>query len=135
MNASSILALISLIAIPTVAFASYADSPAKTDATPSASKPVSTLKMIPPIYPKNQRQKGIGGKVLIEAMVDATGKVTSAKVIESPDPAFSESALKAVHQWVFNPATKDGQPISSKVQIPISFKSVPPTPKKAAPTN
>jgi protein TonB len=132
MKSSSFPTLIFLIAIHAIALGSDADTPAKPDGTPQPSKAISVLRNPPPRYPQNLKQKGISGKVVIEATVDTTGKVSNAKILESSDPAFSEAVLKAIRQWMFNPATKDGQPISSKIQVPFSFKTMKPVPEKSA---
>jgi len=127
---SKLLALICLIAIHDLAFGSDTDKP---DSGAQDSRAMTVLKNPPPIYPLALKEKGISGRVVIEATVDAAGNVSKAKVIESSDAAFSGAALKAFRQWVFSPAMKNGQPIATKVQIPFSFKTIKPTPPKAGP--
>jgi TonB family protein len=34
---------------------------------------------------------------------------------------FDDAALKAVKQWRFEPATKDGQPIATRTMIRLKF--------------
>jgi len=61
-----------------------------------------------------------GQKVVLEFVVDATGKPT---LIASGSPAANselfESVLVAVEQWKFSPALADGKPVARKVVLPV----------------
>jgi protein TonB len=131
MKFASFLTTIYLIVICAMALGADAD-PAKSEGAHGPSTGLAVLRNPSPGYPQKLMAKGIDGKVLIEATVDAEGKVSKAKVVESSDPAFSEAALAAVRQWVFKPAAKDGQAIPTKVKIPFSFRGMKPAPEKNA---
>lgn len=57
-----------------------------------------------PVYPPIARSAGIQGTVVVEAMVDASGKVTDAKVTRSVYPLLDQAALDALAQSEFAPA-------------------------------
>ena len=53
----------------------------------------------------------IQGAVLVAAIVEADGTVRDARVVRSLDGVFGldQAAVRAANQWVFRPATMDGQ--------------------------
>jgi protein TonB len=132
MKLSQLLSLLCLVAIHHVSLGADTDKP---NAGAQDSKGITVLKNPPPLYPLALKEKGISGRVVLEATVDTAGKISKAKVIESSDPGFSEAALKAIRQWLFSPATKNGQPIATKVQVPFAFKTIKPPPPKASPAD
>jgi len=76
-----------------------------------------------PIYPSRLLSKGIGGRVVVEVVVDPTGKIAGAKVrTGSGSRDLDEAALKAVKKWRFRPAVKDGKKTRAKVLIPFDFE-------------
>ena len=79
--------------------------------------PPALIKTVPPVYPYELRRKGIEGKVV----VDTRGRVVSARVISSPNELLSESAVAAVRQFVFRPATRQGRLVNVRLSTPIEF--------------
>jgi TonB family protein len=74
-------------------------------------------------YPKVAKEKGTQGKVFIQFMVDKTGKVLDAKVLQGVDPLLDKEALRVVNSMpVWKPGTTKGQPVNVHFTIPISFK-------------
>ncbi|MFO0600342.1 MAG: TonB family protein [Myxococcaceae bacterium] len=59
--------------------------------------------------------------VHLELQIDAQGRVSEVRVLESAGDAFDESALAAVQQYQFNPATEDGVPVRSFVTYTYAF--------------
>lgn len=74
-----------------------------------------------PEYPVEARQLNMQGVVVLEALVDETGKVFATDVISSPASQLSAAAIEAVAQWVFSPAMEKGRPVMQVVRIPIDF--------------
>ena len=70
-----------------------------------------------PPYPP---QAASGGVVLIEALVDGSGKVSEARVIGSAPP-FDQPALAAARQWSFRPARVKGRPTATYVYLIFGF--------------
>jgi TonB family protein len=71
-----------------------------------------------PAYPA--AATGIGNAT-VAFTVTATGTVTNATLKDATSPEFGEAALKAVSQWRFLPRIKDGQPVATKVALPLTF--------------
>jgi protein TonB len=58
--------------------------------------------------------------VTLDAVVDATGHVKSMKVLSGP-VALRESAIEALKQYRYEPATSRGKPVAAHVTVPIKF--------------
>jgi TonB family protein len=84
--------------------------------------PPKIAKQVAPVYPAKLRYSGLRGEVVLEFEVDAAGKVKNPVVRNSNSPAFNEPAIEAVSRWTFQPAVRDGKPVSAKLQVPIVFE-------------
>ena len=75
------------------------------------------------VYPDQAKKDGITGKVFVNAIINETGDVESAKVINSDevDKLLSEAALKAVQKTKFIPAETNGKKVKSEITVPIVF--------------
>ena len=80
------------------------------------------ISRIQPIYPHRARQQGINGKVVLKLLVDEKGEVKKVSVVSAePKGVFEDSAVSAVKKWRFEPGHLDGEPVSTWVQVPVSF--------------
>lgn len=76
----------------------------------------------PPNYPAISRRLGEQGKVMLKVELDETGRVTSARVIESSGyKRLDNAGLAAVKSWRCNPATRDGKPVRAVALQPLDF--------------
>lgn len=104
--------ILSLFAITSLLLA------ASAAAAPTAPQPVTTAT---PDYPDELQGSGRDGTAMISFTVDVDGSVKDASVRSADHPAFGESALAALKQWKFKPATDDGKPVTRKVSQPFHF--------------
>lgn len=72
-------------------------------------------------YPKEAEEQGIEGTVVVEALVDADGKLLEAHVKQG-HILLSKAVGEHIDKLTFEPAVKDGNPIKSKMVIPFRFK-------------
>jgi TonB family protein len=84
-------------------------------------EPVQVLKKVSPIYPAIAKQRRLNGILVVDALVDKSGKVTTLNVVSGP-PVFRDAAFDAIKQWQFKPAMLNGQPIDQHTQIRLEFK-------------
>lgn len=78
---------------------------------------------IEPVYPHEARSKGVEGKVILRFVVNKSGHVTNIRVVRaSPEGVFDEKAKEAVSQWRFEPGMHRGEPVESRVTMPIRFE-------------
>ena len=59
-------------------------------------------------YPGAARQFGLEGQVVVAFVVDAGGRLVCRSVVDSTDPVFEESALRAVSAMTFRPYRPEG---------------------------
>jgi TonB family protein len=84
-------------------------------------KSAQLLKSVPPNYPQFARTQRISGDVKIDALIDATGKVTTMKVVSGPT-LLHQAAMDALHQWKYQPATLDGKAVPMHLTVSIQFR-------------
>lgn len=65
----------------------------------------------------------IRGDVILEIIIDHTGIVTDAKVLQTVGFGLEEKVLEAVRNWRYKPATFDGMPVASKQDVRFHFPS------------
>jgi TonB family protein len=69
--------------------------------------------------------KFAGTKVVLEFVVDTTGKPTSiTSVTPGANAELVSSVTEAVSQWKFAPAVVDGKPVARKVALPVTIALV-----------
>ena len=83
--------------------------------------PPKPIKMARPQYPNEAFVKKIEGTVIIEILIDATGRVFPVRVIQSI-PALDQAAKETVKQWIFSPAVKNGKAVATIANAPVSFR-------------
>jgi protein TonB len=84
-----------------------------------------------PRYPADASAAGIRGAVVAEVIIDVSGNVTEARIVQSI-PLLDEAALQAVHNWHYAPTVVNGQPVPVKMNVTVNF-TLPPTPPPPTP--
>ena len=74
-------------------------------------------------YPSLLRQSGISGRVVLQAVIDTSGKaeLTSIEVIQTPHPGFNEAAKRWMVRALFRPARKGGKAVRVQVRQAIDY--------------
>jgi len=75
---------------------------------------------VAPIYPDIARHAGVQGAVVLEAILDATGRVESVRVLGS-QPLLDDAAVRAVRQWRYTPTELNGVPVPVLMTITVRF--------------
>lgn len=73
-----------------------------------------------PIYPAMARSAGMGGNVVMEVSISATGAVVAAKVVSGP-PLLRQAAVDAVRRWKYQPATLNGSAVPVDITVTMAF--------------
>jgi len=73
-------------------------------------------------YADRPRKKKIQGVVIVTIIVNTDGSVRDPQITKSLDKDLDKQALAAVVKWKFDPATKDGKPITYRVPVEINFR-------------
>ena len=83
-------------------------------------EPPSLVKAVNAVPPADATRGFVTGDVKFEAVIDASGKVESAKVLSGPEP-LREAALEALKHYQYKPATKNGQSVSARLPVTVKF--------------
>jgi periplasmic protein TonB len=75
---------------------------------------------VPPVYPEIARLSKKEGKVILEALLDVTGRVESVKVLRS-EVFLDDAAIRAVKQWRYTPTELNGVPVPVLMTITVVF--------------
>lgn len=79
---------------------------------------------VAPMYPPDARDERIQGTVVLQAIIDKDGNVSSLQLI-SGHPVLAPAAMEAVRQWRYRPYLLYGQPIDMKTMIRVNFRLAP----------
>jgi protein TonB len=77
-----------------------------------------------PQYPEMLRQAGVQGRVIVQAVIDTTGRAipSSLKIMQSPHAGFDQNAKSYVMQALFRPGRVSGRAVKVLVNVPIDFR-------------
>lgn len=91
---------------------------------------ISRVDMVPqprrqsaPKPPAELLRKGARAQALIDFVVDENGMTRRVFAIQATNVAFGQTAVEAVAKWKFSPGRKDGKPVRTHLQIPMSFST------------
>jgi TonB family protein len=84
-------------------------------------KPARLISSVSPTYPVMAKNQHIYGDVLIDALIDANGHVTTMNVISGP-ALLHQAAMTALHQWKYQPASLDGKAVSMHLTVTMKFR-------------
>ncbi|HEU0301008.1 MAG TPA: energy transducer TonB [Longimicrobium sp.] len=77
-------------------------------------------------YPEDLWDEGVEGKTVLRILINQQGTVDSARVeTASGYPAFDSAALAGTPALRFEPARRDGAPVSKWVLLPVEFDITP----------
>ena len=76
-------------------------------------------------YPQNALDNDVEGKVTVNFVVDANGKIRNAKVVNGVDPELDAEALRVVEGApAWTPAVQNGKNVPVTCSIPVTFKII-----------
>ena len=73
-----------------------------------------------PVYPDIAMRARIAGVVVLEATIDAQGKVVNLRVLRSV-PLLDQAAVDAVRQWEFTPTRLNGVAVPVVMTVTVNF--------------
>src|SRR4029077_10152863 len=79
------------------------------------------ISSVPPIYPSLAKTQPLAGDVRVDALIDATGRVTAMKVVSGPS-LLHQAAMDALNRWKYEAATLDGKPVAMHLTVTIQFR-------------
>ncbi|HYM59764.1 MAG TPA: M56 family metallopeptidase [Thermoanaerobaculia bacterium] len=118
-------ALIAIAAVLVVAIGIGTAPSALAGRTGGSTTPPVLVKKINPEYTEAAKNARLEGSVVVAVVIDATGDVAKADVIEGfpgGGEGLDQAAVAAVRQWKFTPGKQDGKPVDVKMRLTIKFK-------------
>lgn len=88
---------------------------------PRTSAPVPLFK-VDPEYSAEAISAKFQGAVLLQVVIDATGKPTDIKVLHALGLGLDEKVIEAVSKWKFRPAARDGRPVAITANVEVTFR-------------
>lgn len=74
-----------------------------------------------PPYTEEARMARIQGTAILSCVIDREGNVTDVKVLKGLTLGLTESAIKTVKTWKFEPAMRGGEPVAVYFNLVINF--------------
>ena len=76
-----------------------------------------------PEFPRGAQAFGVTGVLIVEVVIDRTGRVTSPHVLKPlAAPTLSYAALEAVKQWRFEPGRIGGESVPGICNLSVNYK-------------
>ena len=87
-------------------------------------QPLTLVNSVPPGNPAGgvRGAPASGGSVLLDFLIDETGRPRMPVVLRSDHPMFSAAAVDALEQWRFAAPTRDGQPVVVRAKQEFVFR-------------
>jgi periplasmic protein TonB len=85
-------------------------------------KPPVVIRRVTPLYPRGALAARMNGSVIVECIIDKTGRVREAHVLSSTSTLFNQSAIDAVQQWQFTPGSLHGKMIDTIFDLTVTFR-------------
>lgn len=77
-----------------------------------------------PEYPLMANESPRAKTVVLLVVVGTNGRACGPQVKESAGPEFEHAALRAIRDWKWRPATKNGAPVAFRTAVEMSFQKL-----------
>ncbi|HKH91599.1 MAG TPA: TonB family protein [Gemmatimonadaceae bacterium] len=81
---------------------------------------------IQPWFPTSLRERGTGGRVTVQFVVDTSGRaeMSGLKIVQASDSLFAQSVRAVLPRYRFSPGEVGGSKVRTLVQLPFDFTLV-----------
>ncbi|HEV8431925.1 MAG TPA: energy transducer TonB [Thermoanaerobaculia bacterium] len=77
---------------------------------------------VEPKYTPEARKARVFGIVIVEVIIDTTGRVVAARILKALPFGLSQAAIDCVKQWRFTPAMRHGRAIPVFYNLTVNFR-------------
>ena len=119
MRKPQLLAALASVCLAALAAAQTADTPKRLRVSSGVAEGLKTH-TVDPKYPKEARDKGIEGDVILQATIDTKGNIANLNAVKG-DPILADAAIEAVKQWKYKPFLLNGEPAEVETTILVKF--------------
>jgi TonB family protein len=125
----SVVLLLAYLAFPGAGFLAVARTPHQGDDKPKekiyepdqVDQKAKILKKSEPRYTEQARRNRVTGWVVLRVVLQASGKIGEIQVIRDLPDGLTEECIKVAREIRFEPAMKDGQPVSMYTKVEYTF--------------
>jgi protein TonB len=83
-------------------------------------QPPTKLRQVAPAYPELARQARVQGVVVLDCVIDPSGRVADVKVLRGHS-LLAPAAVDAVRQWLYTPTRLNGVPVAVLLTVTVRF--------------
>ena len=83
-------------------------------------QPPTKLRQVAPAYPELARQARVQGVVVLDCVIDPSGRVADVKVLRGHS-LLAPAAVDAVRQWLYTPTRLNGAPVAVLLTVTVRF--------------
>ena len=83
-------------------------------------RPPAKLRHVTPEYPDLAKRAGIRGAVVLECLIDASGRIADVRVL-SGHPLLAPAAVSAVSRWLYTPTLLNGGAVPVLLTVTVRF--------------
>lgn len=111
------------LAAPSAGSAQEVYDPTQLTDKPRIASPMAAQRAIEKSYPTALQRDGVAGKVVLQFVVKADGKVDAGSIVvqSADEPRLQDAAKEAVAGISFVPGSVDGNAVATRVVFPISY--------------
>ena len=74
-------------------------------------------------YPEKAQKEGVQGRVIVQFIVDKTGKITNPTILRSVSPELDAEAIRVVNALpLWQPGEQKGEAVNVKFTLPMTFR-------------
>jgi TonB family protein len=98
-------------------------APARSPVAPASVKPVPAV-AIEQVFPAWRSTRVLPETLrgVLRLQIDAKGAVSKADIVTPTDPGYDREVLNAARSWRYRPATMDGRPLPSELELTFFLK-------------
>src|SRR5438445_11704328 len=83
----------------------------------------SPIRKVDPKYPPTLAAEHVEGEVILYAVIRRDGSVDRIQLVRSVDEQLDSNAMRALAQWKFRPAERNGEPVELETIVHIPFRA------------
>jgi protein TonB len=110
-----------LATAPNVVLEPKPPGPKPTPIRVGAIEPSKLIVKVNPAYPELARRARVSGTVVLDALIDEEGNVSSVKVLSGHN-LLVDAAVEAVKHWKYSPTVLNGEPVPILATVTVVFR-------------
>jgi protein TonB len=76
---------------------------------------------VEPVYPETARRIHLSGLVMLQAVINTSGRVEELRVTRSAGALLDSAAISAIEKWIYRPATLHGRAVKVFLTVTVDF--------------